>query len=205
MIMSNIPATKNNISVRYIEQALKTHAAAVQHFRNCKEAVLKCGFFFREARNACYHGDFGAVLLKYEDQISKTSVYKYIDFADEVEAWVKAENPQIEGMENILAAGIKLVLQSPKGYIALWRQLGEMRKFGEYDEVKYRTRKLLGDGKQLSFSFAELTAHISVFKTDFKLELPEGKDEVTALTELETELETALQNVRQRKNTITID
>ena len=118
--------------------------------------------------------------------------------------WVKAEQPQIEGMENILAAGIKMVLQSPKGYVALFRQLGEMRKFGEYDEVKYRTRKLLGDGKQLSFSFDELSAHIKVFATDFKLELPEGKDEATALTELETELETALASVRQRKNTIAI-
>lgn len=196
--MSNLP-TKNNVCARYIEQALKEHAAAVQAFRNCKERVLKCGFFFREAQANCNHGDFGAVLLKYEDQISKSSVYKYIDFANEVEAWVKAENPKLEGMQHILAAGIKMVLQSPKGYIALFRQLGEMRKFGEYDEVKYRAKKMLGESKQLSFSFELLASEFSRYaENDFTVTVPEGKDEAEAYEELACKLEATAAKLRAK-------
>jgi len=202
--MSNLPIKKNLSTAKYIEQGIAQHQQFVAAFRKAKESALNAGFFFLAAQEAADHGDFESVLLKYEEQCSKTTIYRYIDFAKEVIEAVRATLSASATAEELLAAGKAMVLQSPKGYIALCRQLQLMRKFGEYDKVKYKTRKVLGDGKQIEFSFDELAAHIKVFTTDFRITLPEGKDEATALTELETELEAALTNVRQRKNTISI-
>ena len=201
--MNSLPIKKNISAAKYIEQALREHQQFILAFKKCKEHALNAGFFFLAAQAAAEHGDFNAVLLKYSELVAERTVYRYIEFANEVMAWVKLENPEANA-DTALKLAKEMVMQSPKGYIALCRQLQLMRKFGEYDEVKYKTRKLLGDGKQIEFSFDELAAHIKVFTTDFRITLPEGKDEATALTELETELEAALTNVRARKSTINI-
>lgn len=196
--MNTLPIKKNLSAAKYIEQALREHQQFIAMFKKCKEHALNAGFFFLAAQEAAEHGDFGAVLMKYSDLVSDRTVYRYIEFAKEVLEWVRLENPEATSDEALKLAK-EMVMKSPKGYIALCRQLQLMRKFGEYDEVKYRTRKLLGDGKQIEFSFEELTAHISVFKSDFRLVLPEGKDEIEALNELEVNLMSALDNVRERK------
>ena len=195
--MSNLPIKKNLSAAKYVEHGIQQHQQFVAAFRKAKEHALAAGFLFLAAQDAAGHGDFESVLLKYEEQCSRRTIYRYIEFAHEVIEWVKLEQPDCP-QQQLLAVAKAMVMKSPKGYIALCRQLQLMRKFGEYDEVKYKTRKLLGDGKQIEFSFEELSAHIKVFTTDFRITLPDGKDEAAALEELETELENALTNVRSR-------
>ena len=203
--MSNqLPIKKNGSAAKYVEQGIQQHQQFIAAFRKAKEHALNAGFFFLSAQECAEHGDFESVLLKYEEQCGRSTIYRYIDFAKEVLEWARLEAGKDATADQLLTAGRSMVLQSPRGYIALCRQLSLMRKFGEYDEVKYKTKKLLGESKQLAFTFEELTAHLKVYTTDFQLTLPEGKDETTALTELETELETALTNIRQRKATINV-
>ena len=202
--MSNLPIKKNGSAAKYVEQGIQQHQQFIAAFRKAKEHALNAGFFFLSAQECAEHGDFESVLLKYEEQCGRSTIYRYIDFAKEVLEWARLEAGKDATADQLLTAGRSMVLQSPRGYIALCRQLSLMRKFGEYDEVKYKTKKLLGESKQLAFTFEELTAHLKVYTTDFKLELPEGKDEAAALDELEAELENALASVRSRKNTINV-
>jgi hypothetical protein len=200
--MSLLP-TKNVAADKWIQKAIEQHQLFAVNFQKAKECALNAGFFFLQAQTAADHGDFGALIERYKDKISSRTVYRYIEFAAEVIEWVKAEYPGITN-DKVAAIAMKMVLKSPKGYIALCRQLELMRKFGEYDEVKYRSKKLLGDGKpQLEFSFDELSASVDVFskigQENFFLKFPEGKDETEALGELEAKLETALARVREIK------
>lgn len=196
---TTLAPTKNAAADKWIIKSIEQHQNFAINFQKAKECALNAGFFLLQAQAAAEPGDWMPLIERHADKISQTTVYRYIAFATEVTEWVKAEFPGIK--DNLVhAAAMKMVLKSPKGYIALCRQLELMRKFGEYDEVKYRAKKMLGDSKQIEFSFDELSAHLNVFTQDFRLTLPEGKDEAEALTELETQLEQALASVRARRS-----
>jgi hypothetical protein len=202
--MSALPATKNQAAAKWIEQGIKQHELFRRAFQTAKEHAFNAGIFFWSAQQSAQEGDWQLLLGAFEAQISERTVYRYIAFATEVMEWVKAEHPQIKDLEKLRAAGSAMVLKSPKGYIALCRQLELMRKFGEYDEVKYKTKKLLGAGQpQLEFSFAELTATIDVLThfgdDNYSFKYAEGADEAATLDEVERKLETALARVRMIK------
>ena len=137
--MNSLQPTKNLAADKWIQKALEQHQQFAANFQRAKECALNAGFFFLQAQNSAAHGDFGALIERYSEKISSRTVYRYIEFASEVIEWVKAEFPGIAN-NKIPAAAMKMVLKSPKGYVALCRQLELMRKFGEYDEVKYRTK-----------------------------------------------------------------
>ncbi|MDE2019382.1 MAG: hypothetical protein KGJ13_03475 [Patescibacteria group bacterium] len=188
----------NNAS-KWMVDAIKLHNKFRQNFQASKEAALFAGIFFGKAQAECEHGAWGEMMEAYCGEISETTIRRYIEFADQVLGWVKSQNPKILSEEQLLREAKAFVLQSPKGYISLLRQVGEMRKFGEYDEVKYRQRKMLGS-TQIEFNFTDSVKHIEALthlgEENYNFVMPEDSDPDQFLGDLETKLETALDRVR---------
>ncbi len=206
--MSNLITKKHSAVGKWIQQAITQHEAFYSGFNKLKEHALNAGIFFLSAQQASEHGEFESELIACEGKISRTTVYRYIAFANEVLEWTKAENPKLTSMDDLRKAAVKIVLQSPKGYIALCRQLSLMRKFGEYDEVKYKAKKLLGQG-QIEFNFADLATSVEQLThfgdANYTFKYPEGVDETEFINTVELKLEAALSTIRRLKKTQTVD
>jgi hypothetical protein len=191
---------------KWLIEAIAFHEKFRRTFELAKECALKAGIFFNHAQTACAHGEWLPLIEKFEGVISRTTIYRYMSFANEVFEWVKAEHPKLAGDDKMIAAAQKLVLRSPKGYIALCRQLELMRKFGEYDEVKYRMKKL--GTKQMEFEFADLAMSIDhlthLGDAHYNFKFPEGQDQAEFIEQVETKLETALKRVRAMKHKSTV-
>ena len=200
-------AKKGNVG-KWIEQAIVQHESFVAGFQKLKEHALNAGIFFLTAQQIAEHGDWEMELLAHQEKVSRTTVYRYIAFANEVLEWTKVEHPKLTSMEDLRKAAVKIVLQSPKGYIALCRQLSLMRKFGEYDEVKYKAKKLLGQGL-IEFNFADLATSVEQLThfgdTNYTFKFPEGVDEAEYISTVELKLEAALSTIRRIKKTQTVD
>ncbi len=194
--------TKTAPSHQWMLEGIKQHQSFQRAFQAAKEHALNAGIFFISASQSHDHGDWQNFCGAYSTQISERSIRRYMEFATEVIEWVKAENPNLVGEAKLKDAALKMVLQSPKGFIALCRELKVMRKFGEYDEVRYRTKKLLGgSGEQIEFEYASAAKAIAQLSLidlpNFHLKFPEGADEDAEIAKLETGLETALAKVRE--------
>ena len=195
--------TKQSSAAKWMIEGIKQHEEFVSHFQKAKEYALNAGLFFASAREEIADGEWGQFLIGYDHIVKVRTVQRYVEFAQEVLKWVKTEHPKLVGMEKLSAAAREMILQSPKGLVALCRELKLMRKFGEYDEVKYRTKKLLGTGSQIEFEFAELAASIDVLthfgEENYQFKYPDGVDEVEYMSALESKLEAALTRVRHIK------
>jgi hypothetical protein len=73
-------------------------------------------------------------------------------------------------MERISAAARAMVMDSPKGLVALCRELKLMRRFGEYDAVKYRSKQIKGN-QQMEFNYSDAADTLQLLCSD-QVELP---------------------------------
>ena len=168
---------------KWMQQGIAESNRCRESFEQTKIRALNAGVFFIKARTEVGDGEFSIFVARYEDrgETTRTTVYRYIQFTECALEWAAAQHPELKNKpEALLKAAYKVVLQSPKPFVALMRQLGEMRKFGEYDSVKYATRKL-NNGSQLQFKFDELLApldHLAHFGEDnYTFIFPDGVDE----------------------------
>jgi hypothetical protein len=205
--MNKILKTQSSAD-KWMHEGIHFHENFKRTFEVAKEAALNAGIFFKQAQDSCKHGEWESLIEKYAGQISRTTIYRYVDFSEELLGWAKATNPTMVGQDKLKAAAMKMALLSPKGYIALCRQLEKMRKFGEYDEVKYRMKKLNGAG-QMEFDFAALMPAMDQLANlaDEKcvLKFPDGVDRDEYLTELETKLANATKAVRALRKSKPVD
>ncbi len=193
-----------NNAHKWMLEGIKQHELFQKAFQSAKEYALNAGFFFLSAKSGFEHGEWENFCAGYTSKIPHRSIQRYMEFASEVSEWVKSESPKLVGMEKISAAAREMVLQSPKGLVALCRELKLMRKFGEYDEVKYRAKKMLGDNKQLELEFDALFMPVvqlsKIGQPNFHIKLPEGKNELEAYEELAANLDAARDCVRAQIN-----
>lgn len=203
--MSNLSTTAT--ADKWIKQAIAESALARKSFEATKVHALNAGWNFMQARLVCERDGevFENLIHAHEHQISRRSVFRYVEFAESALAWAAAEQPSLKAKPaELLKAAYKVVLQSPKPFIALMRQLGEMRKFGEYDAVKYAIAKR-GGVQQIEFSFDKVSSSLDLLThlddVNYVMNFGEGKDEAEALAELEAKLENALEKIRGYKNT----
>jgi hypothetical protein len=191
-------------SHKWMERGIVESESCRKSFKATKIHAMNAGHAFAKAREGL-DGEFVAYLAKYEHQVSKTTVYRYMEFFEAALAWAADQNPQLKNKpDELLKSAYEVVLQSPKPFIALMRQLGDMRKFGEYDSVKYATKKLsAGSNAQIEFAFDDVFSTVDILShlgdENYQINYPEGKDSVEALTELEAKLDSALTRVRQIK------
>ena len=204
MTLSSITIKKLN---GFMAAGLAEHSEFLKAFHKAKCHAFRAGVYFLKAQAEITEGDWSDYLVTFEDKISRTTVYRYMAFADEVIKWAKASNPTLSG-DALASAALDMAMQSPKGYIALCRQLELMRKFGEYDAVKYAQKRIGGDSKQVEFKstsgLSTLDMLSRVGEPDFNLVFPDDRKPAECLTELESKLETALQKVRALRNSVAI-
>lgn len=186
--------------------AIKLHEKFISSFQAAKEAALLAGIFFGKARQECDHGEWGEMVAAHSKVLSETTIRRYLEFAEEILAWVRNKNPKIKNEEELLREAKTFVLDSPKGYIALARQVKLIRKFGEYDAVKYRQRKLLGTSTQIEFTFSEVSKHIEALthlgEENYNFMFPSDTNPDEFLGDLESKLQTALDRVRASRSQI---
>lgn len=184
-----------NNAHKWMMEGIKEHEAFNRDFKLAREHAINAGFFFLSARQHFEHGEWGEFLFGYTHKLSSRQIYFYSQLAKEAIEWVKHAQPKLIGIEKIQVAARALVMESPKPLIALCRELGHMRKFGEYDSVKYKAGKMRGDDSQIEFAFSAVTDTLDLLCSDAHIKYPEGRDEVEALTELKGKLEAALKKV----------
>jgi hypothetical protein len=119
--------------------------------------------------------------------------------------WVIRNNPaEATTLDKIEQIACDMVMHSPKPMVALLRELGEVREFGEYDSVKYHSKNITTDSNQVEFKFVSSITTLDMLTkigdADFNLVFPEDRKPAECLTELESKLETALEKVRAMKN-----
>lgn len=172
-------------------------------FEETKIRALNAGVFFIKARAEVGEGEFNNLILRYEErqEIGRSTVYRYIQFTEGALEWAAAEHPELRNKADaLLKAAYKVVLQSPKAFVALMRQLGEMRKFGEYDSVKYATRKL-GSPTQIEFHFDKVFGAVDLLShlgdANYQICFPTDKDETEALKELRDKLRAGVERLDQ--------
>lgn len=188
---------------KWMSQGIAESERCRKSFEQTKVSAMNAGVAFIKARSELPEGAFAEFVGTFEPKITRTTVYRYIQFVESALEWTCEQNPALKDKPaELLKAAYKVVLQSPKPFIALMRQLGEMRKFGEYDAVKYATRKL-GNPEQIEFTFSTVFSAVDTLAhlgdENYQINYPEGKEPLEALTELETKLEHALERVRQIK------
>ncbi|MBC8095746.1 MAG: hypothetical protein H7Y43_08030 [Akkermansiaceae bacterium] len=207
----NKPAPTHH-AAKWMLEGIREHEAFDRTFRAARAHAMNAAFFFLSAREGLPNGAWGEFLIGYKTKISERKVQFYIQLATEAIAWVQAVQPELTDIKKIQAAAREVVMQSPKPLIALCRELGHMRKFGEYDSVKYAAGKRISNGAQIEFEFDyekccasfEMLSHID--EPNFHFKCPEGKTETEALAELETRLENILAKIKtQRADALTIE
>lgn len=157
-----------------------------RNMKQLRRDGIDAAFAFQQAREVTPHGEWGLFCQVHQDEISPRTVRFWCALADEAIAWVKESAPHLKTIPEVQAAARDLVMQSPKPLIALCRELGHMRKFGEYDAVKYAQKKLGGGSDQIEFKFDELLApldHLAHFGEDNYTFNYAGRDEREALDE----------------------
>lgn len=192
------PATS---TAKWMERGIAESTACRKAFSDTKLHAMYAGHAFAQARQTM-PGEFVDYLATFSDRVSKTTVYRYIEFYEAALNWAAEANPQLrDDPEALFRAATSVVLQSPKPFIALMRQLGDMRKFGEYDAVKYATKKLAGASSQIEFDFdkvfsaVDLLAHIG--EDNYVIKYPENKDETEALRELRDKMAASVKRLDQ--------
>jgi hypothetical protein len=193
--------SKQANAAKWMLEGIKQHQKFLQDFQSAKEDAFNAGLFFLSAKAEMEHGDWELFKQNYADKIPPRSLERYCEFATEVLAWAREENPKLVSVDQLQGLARSMVLQSPKGMVALCRELKLMRRFGEYDAVKYASRKMLGAGGQIEFDFTSAEKTLQML-CDPKVQLtfPEGTDELAALTELDGTLKSAHLRVSRRLN-----
>lgn len=194
----------NETAIRWMDEGIKQAQMGRASFLKYKECTLNAAFFFFSARQSLPDGAWGEFLIGYDHKIAARTVRFYVQVAEAAIEWVKKKSPGITGVEKIMKAAKEMALQSPKPFVALLREEGFMRKFGEYDSVKYATTKRLGNGgSQIEFEFTAVASSLDLLThlgdENYQFIYPEDKNTTEALAELETKLETALTRVRTIK------
>jgi len=199
-----IPALKTH--QRHFQAGLEAAKSARGHFRKSWEAMLDAGVYFRQAQETAPDGTFLLMCDQHIATISRRSIYRYIEHAETVLAAAAADRPDLkDDVRALLAHAKTMLVQSPKSMVALLRECGEMRKFGEYDAVRYQIRQA---DPQIRINWSRTVGWIDRLSNlstgQIILDLPDGKQPDEALQELETKLTTALESVRAARTSSTI-
>jgi hypothetical protein len=188
---------KSAKAAKWISQAVEQHEGFVKAFMQAKCFALLAGVYLNAAKAEFEHGEWESFMEGYKSKLPIRTAQHYMAFATCCIEWARHENPNLVGMDKIIAAAKALVMQSPKPLVALCRDLRLMRPFGEYDEVKYRTKKLAG--AQIEFNFTELDAAIDPLlhlgEDNYTFKFPEGVDSKTYITGFKTKLQAVLKRL----------
>lgn len=186
----------------FFNEALKKNDAFIRGMKQVRRDLVDAAFYFLQARQCFEHGEWGTFCAMYKDRISDRTIRSYCQMAEAAIEWVREAQPALKSVIEIQAAAREIMLQSPKQLVGICREVGFMRKFGEYDAVKYQ-QKRIGNGNQIEFNFEQVVSSLDVLThfgdSNYSFVYPDGKDEVEFMGEVEAKLEAALRRVREIK------
>lgn len=188
---------------KWFAKGVEKSAKFRRDFIELRRTMMDAAFCFIEARECIGHGNWLDFLELHKAEIAPRTVQFWIAMAEQAIEWVKEAQPTLKSLTELHKAAREIVIQSPKPLVALLRDLREMRKFGEYDAVKYAAQKRLLNNGQIEFDFAAVLEPLDALchfgDSKYSFVYPEGKDETEFIGELETKLDAALTRVRQIK------
>lgn len=173
-------------------------------FRQLNLHMLNAGVAFIRARDAAT--DFAALVESYKSQISRASVYRYMAYAEAILAQATEARPDLAGStDRILEYARDMVIQSPRPLVAVLRADGALRKFGEYDAVRYQRRKL-GMPRPIVIRWPAIMDHLDallrISDQSVRLAVPDGTTERESLRVLRDRLQSALHALDQHLSTM---
>jgi len=137
-----------------MQEGLKSHTSFLDHQSRAINHAMQAGWCFLQARACLGHGGWSDWCAGYKDQISGRTIRRYMLFTSRAMERVAQKNPAlVEDEEELYRTTKEAVLLSPKELVEVCREVGLMRKFGEYDAMKYRQRKIEKGPAQLEFDF----------------------------------------------------
>lgn len=189
-------------------EGVKEHIEFQEAFARAKGHALNAGYFFSRAREAIQHGDFLLFCDSQESGVSRRMVYRYMHLYEAVRAWALEQQPTLKGEEKILQAGLEMEMQSPREFVEVCRQVGLMRKFGEYDAVKHaaeKRRKGLGEPRQMEFRWSLEMAEMGLrcFRGLDQVE-EDKRPNAEQIAALLAELDAARERLLEMQRTVTL-
>lgn len=168
-------------------------------FRQLNLHMLNAGVAFIRARDAAT--DFAALVESYKSQISRASVYRYMAYAEAILRQAAEARPDLQdAADKLLDYAREMVIQSPRPLVAVLRADGALRKFGEYDAVRYQRRKL-GLPRPLIIRWPAVMDHldalIRIADPSVRITVPDGTSEREGLRVLRDRLQAALEALDQ--------
>ena len=124
----------------YLAKAAVQHKKFVSGFRNAKAAYLTAGAFLAKAHPLVLRGEWEPLLE--QCGLERTAAHRYETLYKEAMDWARAEHATLTDDAKLFKCALEMVIQSPKGLVALCRDLGEMKQFGTYDAAAYEAKKL---------------------------------------------------------------
>lgn len=194
-------ATPRKDAEKWFAVGHKKHQDFERSLKQARRDMVDAAFAFLRCRSAFEHGAWGEFLMLHTSVTPRT-VNSYIKLARHAQDWAMRSNPAAKTIEEINAIARDMVIHSPKPMVELCRELEVMRPFGEYDSIKYATKKISG-AQQIEFSFEKVSSSLDLLAhlddANYVMNFGEGQDETAALEQLEEKLETALKTLRARK------
>ena len=176
-----------------MRDGIKASARFRVKFEEAKNAAIDAGICFYKARESYYVGDFGDYVATFDKQISERTVFRYINFIEEILEWAARAEPKLAGkFDKLIELGRKMAMQSPKGYTALCRSLKDpnsdenlLRANGEYNPAKYQREKLRESGRvyQQEFNFAATDKVLDIVEQHITLAIEIAPEDVIRLKE----------------------
>lgn len=188
----------------WMAKGIDDHVQFCKAFQSAKVLAARAGWHFLQARRMVGDGLWCLFVGSYAETISQRSVYRYINFAEALISWARTDHPTIEDEAKLLELGVCAALKSPVPFTGILRYSGQMEKLGQYDPDGYTRRKhtkpARADGAKLEFDFDGFIQAVDLIaRPDPTILQALNPDR---LARLETELEEALERVRQYRATL---
>lgn len=186
-------------AAQWFIEGVKKSQAFDAGMRKIAKDFVDAAFCFLRSRELVPHGQWADFCELWATSISPRTVRRWCQAAESAIEWAKKANPGLKTTSELHACAREMMLQSPKGLVALCRDLKIMRPFGEYDAIKYAQKKLSAGQIEFAFDsvFAPLDALAHFGDPKYQFVFPEGKDESTCIAEVKAKLQAALKRVEE--------
>jgi len=130
----------NKEAATFVKKAIAHHDRFTKSFRTAKASYLTAGAFLSKAHALVLHGSWEPLLEQFG--LDRSTAHRYEELYTEAMDWARAEHATLQDEEKLFKCALEMVIESPKGLVALCRQLGEMKQFGTYNSAEYEAKKL---------------------------------------------------------------
>lgn len=145
---------------QHLVQAIRAHDEFTVFFSKSKERALFAGWHFANWMMAHPGATQKELLETIADQINERTVRRYMEFTSLVLEWAKKAHPRASE-EKLLEFGKMMVMESPKPFTALLREVGQLvNPQFEHDPVKHQEKRFAAENGQLEFAFGTKTVAV---------------------------------------------